>query len=64
MLKTKGKLDALINCAGVVNRKSLKQATLVDWDKSIFIKNLSYSISDEYQCKINVSINEHECSFP
>ena len=37
MLTTKGKLDILINAAGVVNRKSLKQATLVDWDKSIFI---------------------------
>jgi len=34
MLRFKGQLDVLINAAGVVNRKSLKQATLVDWDKS------------------------------
>jgi hypothetical protein len=34
MLATKGKLDVMVNAAGVVNRKSLKQATLVDWDKS------------------------------
>jgi NADP-dependent 3-hydroxy acid dehydrogenase YdfG len=37
MLDLKGRLDVLINAAGIVNRKSLKQATLVDWDKSIKI---------------------------
>ncbi len=36
MLKTKGRLDVIVNAAGVVNRKSLKQATLVDWDKSTY----------------------------
>ena len=34
MLGTKGKLDVMVNAAGVVNTKSLKEATLVDWDKS------------------------------
>jgi len=34
MLKTQGRLDVLINAAGVVNRKALKQSTVIDWDKS------------------------------
>lgn len=34
MLGLKGKLNVLVNSAGVVNKKSLRQATLVDWDKS------------------------------
>lgn len=34
MIKLKGRLDVVINSAGVVNRKSLKDATLIDWDKS------------------------------
>jgi NADP-dependent 3-hydroxy acid dehydrogenase YdfG len=61
MLSLKGKLDVVINAAGVVNRKSLKQATLVDWDKSMSLEIVK-QISNERKCESNVPNCEYECA--
>jgi hypothetical protein len=58
MIKLKGKLDILINAAGVVNRKSLKEASLVDWDKSKVDGKNSY----DGKCERDVSDDKHEHS--
>lgn len=60
MLRLKGQLDVLINAAGVVNRKSLKEASLIDWDKS----KVNGKGSNDSKRKRNVSDDKYEYSFP
>lgn len=59
MMKTGGKLDVLINAAGVVNRKSIKQATVIDWDKSNFKKSF-ISFSNVNKRKRQSADDQHE----